>query len=269
MGMTAPELEAATSFVEVAGHKVELWRKGSGRQLLFLHAGDGLAPHLPLVEKLAESFDVVAPSHPGFGNTPVIDGMKTVADLSYFYLDLMEALDLRGCHGVGPSIGGWAAMEIATKTVERIAGIVVSAPFGFKFADPKKREILDLFSHPQYELEGFFYADAARARRDYSSFPDMYLQQLARNHESFARYGWSPTLFNPKLVERAHRVKVPTLIVWGKQDRVVGADYIYALAKALPDARLEEIDQAGHYVHLEKIDAFVAALARHADTLSA
>lgn len=269
MGMTAAPVHDATDMIEVAGHKVEVWRKGSGRQLLFLHAGDGLGPHLSLAETLSGSFDVIAPSHPGFGNTPAIARMKTVDDLSYFYLDLMESLDLRDCLVVGASFGGWAAMEIATKTVERIAGLVLSAPLGFKFGEPTQREILDLFSHPQYDLEKFFYADASRARVDYSGFPDPYLEQLARNHESFARYGWSPTLFNPKLVDRAHRAKVPALVTWGRQDKVVGSDYIRSLVKVLPDARLEEFDRAGHYVHLEQSDAFVAALRKHADALTA
>jgi pimeloyl-ACP methyl ester carboxylesterase len=267
MGFVAPALEAETGSVEVAGHRVELWRKGSGRPLLLLHPGDGFGPHLPLAHRLAESFDVIAPSHPGFGNTAIIPQVKTVDDLSYFYLDLMDRLDIDDCLVAGLSFGGWLAVEIATKTTARMAGLVLSAPLGFKFGEPTRREILDLFSYPQYELEQWFYADAARARRDYANFPDPYLEQLARNHESFARYGWSPTLFNPKLADRAHRVNVPTLLVWGEEDRVVGLDYARALAGRLPQARLETIPGAGHYVHLEKQDAFIAALTAHAGRL--
>ena len=60
--------------VSVAGDDLELVERGQGRPLLFLHAGEGLAPERPWLELLSRKYRVIAPWHPGYGNSPLIDG---------------------------------------------------------------------------------------------------------------------------------------------------------------------------------------------------
>ena len=64
-------------------------------------------------------------------------------------------------------------------------------------------------------------------------------------------------MHNPKLRGRLHSVDVPTLILWGTADRIVlNADYGRAFAAAIPGARLETIERAGHYPHIEQPQEF-------------
>ena len=69
----------------------------------------------PVLDALARGGRVIAPSHPGFGASQLPKGMSTVDDLSYFYLDLLEQLDLDDVLVVGVGLGGWIAAEIAVK----------------------------------------------------------------------------------------------------------------------------------------------------------
>ncbi len=63
---------------------------------------------------------------------------------------------------------------------------------------------------------------------------------------------------NPKLRQRLHRITVPTLLLWGGDDRFVSAAYYGAAYRsAIPGARLETIDRAGHFPHLEAPEALV------------
>ena len=78
--------------LSVAGASLEVVERGRGRPLLFLHAGEGLAPERPWLDLLARRYRVIAPWHPGWGNSPLIDGMGAVDDLAYLYLDLAAEL---------------------------------------------------------------------------------------------------------------------------------------------------------------------------------
>jgi len=82
-----------TRTLSVAGTTLEMLERGQGRPLLFLHPGEGLAPERPWLELLSRSFRVIARWHPGYGNSPLIDGTGSVDDLAYLYLDLAEELN--------------------------------------------------------------------------------------------------------------------------------------------------------------------------------
>ena len=94
---------------------------GQGRPILFLHPGIGIDPAAPVLTELAKGGRVIAPSHPGFGTSQLPKGMTSVDDVSYFYLDLLEQLDLRDVLVVGVGLGGWLAAEIAVKNSTRLS----------------------------------------------------------------------------------------------------------------------------------------------------
>src|SRR5947208_15742903 len=81
--------------VNLNGANIELVRRGKGRPLLFLHPHIGLHGSDALIARLAEHAEVIVPSHPGFGHSDLPPGMSTVDDMSYLYLDLLDALNLR------------------------------------------------------------------------------------------------------------------------------------------------------------------------------
>jgi pimeloyl-ACP methyl ester carboxylesterase len=83
---------------------------------------------------------------------------------------------------------------------------------------------------------------------------------MARSRESTGRYAWSPYMHDPKLKGRLHRIRVPTLVLWGAADRVTELEYGRAYAAAIPDARFETIEGAGHFPHLEQPQAFARAV---------
>ena len=84
-----------TKTVSLAGTTLEIVERGQGRPLLFLHAGEGLASERPWLELLSRDFQVIAPWHPGYGNSPLIDGSGSVDDLAYLYLDFLTAQNAR------------------------------------------------------------------------------------------------------------------------------------------------------------------------------
>jgi pimeloyl-ACP methyl ester carboxylesterase len=83
------------------------WNAVKAARLLFLHAGEGLAPEWPWLDLLSQKFRVIAPWHPGYGNSPLIDGSGSVDDLAYLYLDLATTLNsTTRCWSVPVSVAG-------------------------------------------------------------------------------------------------------------------------------------------------------------------
>jgi pimeloyl-ACP methyl ester carboxylesterase len=87
-------------------------RRGQGTPFLLLHGGEGPHHRLPLFQRLAERFDVIAPVHPGFAGSVIPEHFDSLEDLVYLDLDLLDILNLRQVVLLGCSIGGWAEAEI-------------------------------------------------------------------------------------------------------------------------------------------------------------
>ena len=245
-------------WLTVHGVTLEIVERGQGRPILWLHGEDGIDPGAPFLDLLAAHGRVVAPSHPGFGHSPDVGHIDSVDDLSYLYLDLLAERDLRDVILIGSSMGGWIAAEMAVKSSDRVGALVLVAPLGIKIGDRETRDIPDIFALPPDEVTRLQYRDPARASLDHSKLSDDQLTVIARNREATALYAWEPYFHNPKLRRWLHRITVPTLLLWGADDRFVTAAYYGAAYRgAIPGARFETIDRAGHFPHVEEPTAFV------------
>jgi pimeloyl-ACP methyl ester carboxylesterase len=242
--------------VTVAGIRTELIERGTGEPLLFLHPGIGIDPAAEVLDRLAAGARLIAPSHPGFGASEAPKHMTTVDDLAYFYLDLMDALDLRDTTVVGVSFGAWIAAEIAIKSTARISRLVMADAVGIKVGDRETRDIVDIFALTDPQLDELTYCDPKFPARDYKAMPTAAVTAIARNREALGRYGWQPYMHDPKLKGRLHRIRVPTLFLWGTHDRIVTESYGRAYCAKIAGARFELIDKAGHFPHLEQPQLF-------------
>lgn len=248
--------EDSTAVITVNGVQVEAVEKGRGRPLLFLHPGIGLDPNAPVLDRLAEYAHVIAPSHPGFGGSDQPKTFTTVDDLAYFYLDLLDELDLKGAAVVGVSLGAWIAAEIAVKSTERLSHLVLANAVGIKAGSRETRDIVDMFALTEDELGKLAYFDPTHGARDYPAMDEADVRIIARNREASARYGWSPYMHDPKLKGRLHRIRIPTLFLWGAADRILSEGYGRAYCAAIAGARFETIERAGHYPHIEQPEEF-------------
>jgi pimeloyl-ACP methyl ester carboxylesterase len=252
-------LQAAQSTANslvVDGARVEVIERGSGPPLLFLHAENGIEAAAAAIEELAKTAHVIAPMHPGFGRSELPKGMRTVDDLSYFYLDLFDQLDLSDLTVVGVSFGAWLAAEIAVKSTARLSRLVMANAVGIKVGDRETRDIADIFALTEPEYLDIAYCDPNVGRRDYKALPDAEVLAAARNREATARFAWSPYFHNPRLKSRLHRIRIPALFLWGMHDRMLSEAYGRAYCAMIPGARFEPIERAGHFPHQEQPKVF-------------
>jgi pimeloyl-ACP methyl ester carboxylesterase len=251
--------------IEIGGIAVETEIAGSGPPLLFLHGGDYVAQNRALLDLLARRFRIVAPRHPGFGDTPRPAWFRSVHDIAYLYLDLLDRLDLKDLLLAGHSFGGWVALELAMRSQARLARLVLIDALGLKFGGREEREIADIYALPAEEVVRRSFADPARFVPDYATLDDAGLLAIARDREATALYGWKPYMHDPALVHWLHRITRPALVLWGDQDGIVAPSYGEKLATALPRARFEHVAGAGHYPQIEQPDAVAAAIEKFAE----
>lgn len=253
-------METQAGIVTVAGTRIEMRRSGKGRPILFLHPHIGMEHADGFIRCLSGHGEVIAPSHPGFGETVRPEGVASIDDIAYLYLELLDQLDLRDVLLVGSSLGGWIALDMAVKAAQRISRMVLIDPVGIKFGARDKLDIADLYAIPDAKFIELAYHDRGLARRDYAGMSDEELLVVARNTESTARYAWSPYMYDPRLRHLLYRIHIPTLVLWGANDRFAAPDYGRHYAESIPGAQFQEIAAAGHFPHIEQAQATADAI---------
>ena len=247
----------STSAVTVRGCRIRLMRGGSGDPLLYLHGASG-ASWLPFLQTLTKRFDVIAPEHPGFGESDTPDWLDTIHDLAYFYLDLLDELKLDGAHLVGNSLGGWLAAEIAVRNTSRLASLTLCNASGLYVPGVKQTDSF-MISEEQ-RLREFFYdpkkAEEMVARVMHPDREDTVL----KNRATVAKLSWQPRSHDPHLPKWLHRIDVPTLLIWGDHDKSFPKEHALAYQQGIPGAKLVMIPKCGHVPQIEQPDAFIAAL---------
>jgi len=243
--------------IEISGVTLDIEERGSGRPLLFLHPGEGLQPRRAWLDALAAKFRVIAPHHPGFGESSLPDWFGTVDDIAYLYLDLAAALDLHDAVLVGACFGGWVAAEMAVRNTQRFAHLVLAAPLGIKLGGVTERDIADMHAITRPEFMHLAWANPAHGEIDYTALPEAELAAIVRGREALALFGWKPYMHNPRLRRWLHRIDRRTLLLWGEQDRIVTPAYGEGWRTAIPGSRLELMRDAGHYPHWEQPEEFV------------
>jgi pimeloyl-ACP methyl ester carboxylesterase len=251
--------------IPVGGITLQVLENGQGRPLLFLHPGEGLAPERPWLDLLSGKCRVIAPWHPGYGNSPLIDAVSSVDDLAYLYLDLAAELGLEDAVLVGACFGGWVAAEMMVRSTARFSHLILVDPLGIKIGGREERDIADMHALPRGEYLRLAWADPAKGEIDFTQLSEEELAAIVRGREAFALYGWKPYMHNPRLKRWLHRIDRPTLLLWGAEDRIVTPAYGEGWRQAIPGARLELIPNAGHFPHWEQPETFAERLSAFVD----
>ena len=247
-------------FVVVDGCRVHLRRGGKGRPLLYLHGASGAPAVLPFMEKLAERFDVLVPEHPGYGQSDEPEWLENIHDMAYFYLDLIQKLDLSEIVLVGTSMGGWMAMEIAGRDTSRLSQVVLVGSAGIAAPGLK---VADTFLMAPEEVVRALYHDPAFAEKALAAPPTPEAIDIGlKNRHTTARLAWEPRFHDPFLPKWLHRIDVPVKIVWGEQDRIIPAAFASHYPKLRPQAEVHIVRNCGHLPPVEKPDEFVSIVCK-------
>jgi pimeloyl-ACP methyl ester carboxylesterase len=228
---------------------------GHGPAVVFFHGpwGPGWDPFL---DTLAERFTVHAPEHPGTspGRPDDVSHLDGVWDLVLCYDELLERLALPPAAFVGHSFGAMVACEVAAAYPRRVTRLVLVDPIGLWRDDAPVTNWM-LLNPGELPAYVFHDPDGEAARRTFPAGGDeesrvMTRVQLVWSMGATGKFIWP--IPDKGLKKRIHRIAAPTLVVWGKDDRLVPPVYADEFARRIAGARVATVDQAGHAPHLEQ-----------------
>lgn len=248
----APALQTMT--VQPSGLTAHYYRSGEGPPLLYLHHMMGLVGWEPALERLSESFDVIAAYHPGWG--PAKDALPEVSsnlDLVLYYTDLLDALGLDRVKVVGVSIGAWIGAELAAIRPDRVERLVLVNPIGI-WNDGTPGE--DPFAQSPAAPSGVLFSDPALRKSLMMDGRDRLegFVREAMDLRASAKFMWP--IPDTGVAARLPRIHAPTLVVTSGADRIVPEALGEDWRSRIPGAESASIAQAGHLAELEAPEAF-------------
>ncbi len=251
--------DVTSQLTEAAGITGELRRAGKGAPLLFIHSEFGVPGWLEAFAGLAEHYDLIVPSLPGYGRSTRPDWIMSVHDLAAWVTWFARDLYLHEpVNVIGSSLGGWVAAEIATVAPQFFNKLVLVGAMGIK---PEKGEIFDYFLN-----SGLAGLRRAFHRPDQSAEFMRYWGRewtpeeadlVEQHREITCRIAWKPYMHSLTLRHLLPGVRTPTLVVWGGNDAITPINSGEIYARAIPGARLATIADCGHMPEMEKPADFV------------
>ncbi len=241
--------------------------------VLALHGAGGWLGDEPVLAGLADAgLRVVAPVWPAWSEHTDEDRLSDMADFALHGWDVATEMGLLrddgagGLHLMGHSMGGMIAAEMAALAPQSVARMALLCPAGMWLGD---HPIPDIFAMLPYQLAEVLFADPDVGEEmltggaDFSDNETLTRFMVARARQQGMAGKILFPIPNRRFSERAYRVTVPTLLVWGRQDRLIPPAYAEAWQAALPDATVELVDGAGHMLPYEQSAAVVDAVTSH------
>ncbi|MBZ5595591.1 MAG: alpha/beta fold hydrolase [Acidobacteriia bacterium] len=270
MVMAAPVFAQPVSDhqVQVFGQKIHYLEAGSGPAVILLHGLGGDATNwVQTVPALAPHYHVFVPDQVGFGQSdkPLID--YRVATLVDFLDEFCNKLNISKASVVGNSLGGWTAMAFALAHQDKVDRMVLVDSAGYSPArlggeklsrenlliltaptlDATRRLMQLIFYHQQMITDSFVHqAYASKLQKNDGYTIDRFLDSIVRG-EDFVD-------------GRLGAIKAPTLIVWGREDRLTLPANAKALGEDISGSKTVILDECGHVPQIECAAPFNKAL---------
>ena len=236
--------------------------------VLLLHGvPENLQAWYDVAPLLAEKYHVLALDWPGFGGSDPLASPDdyTSRRFAEIIVDFMDSLSIGQANLVATDIALLPALLVGLEHPERVAKLAVMD--GIPFPRPQ---------YSSWELKAFARKGSILGKALVRWFPSVtaqisYFKGFYRGHsipaevrqefladgsrksnqEAFLSYFQNFHIGQEYFESRAHELRTPVLVVWGKYDRFISRKLGHEIAQSLPNARLEVIDKSGHYVHMD------------------
>lgn len=271
--MTSTQLAEQT--VVVNGQPIFYAETGTGMPVVLLHGGgpgaSGVTNYARNIDALARRFRVIVPDMPGYGrSTKTLEQSDPFGSLADSIRGLLDQLDLEVAHLVGNSYGGAAALRLALDTPDRVAKLVLMGPGGigttralptaglksllsYYGGDGPSREKLANFIRTYLVYESDSVPDALIDLRYEASIDPEVVANPPLRRPSGLRTLWRMDLTRDA---RLRHLQTPTLVLWGRDDKVNRPAGGPMLLNMMPNAELVMTSHTGHWLQWERAELF-------------
>ncbi len=262
------------NYIGIGSVNTRYWRRGDqGSPVILIHGlGASADMWMHNVEALAQRHRVYVPDVIGFGKTDKPDIEYTAATFPTFLNGFMRALNIEKPTLIGNSLGGGIALQYTLLYPDNVDKLVLvdSAGLGIHAPLPLRLVSLpivgELMTRPSRFEAYFYFRDAVHDPSVLTKeFVDIYheIHSLPGNQKSLLKVirsivsfrGGNKEVLTP-VINNLHRIMQPTLILWGKQDKVLPLKHAYFAEKKIPNGHLHIFDPCGHMPQYERPEDF-------------
>lgn len=265
-------IEIINRSVQVGDFSIQYHEAGAGPAVIMIHGGGpgagGLSNYQRNVDFLAQKYRVIMPDLPGYGGSSNVDLAKEKGPFTFYaqiVTGLMDALGVDKAHMVGNSLGGGVCTKVALDMADRTDRLVLmGAGLGLQIFTPSPTEgIRYLLSY--YDMGG---PSLEKLRQflgsmvyDVSQLSDTLIEErFEKSLRPDIVAAPAVSLRNPPKPEplwhRLSEIKAKTLLIWGREDRIVPLDNSFVMLNQINDVRLHVFSKCGHWAQWEKADEF-------------
>lgn len=271
-------MTTATTEYSVKAHGTDIFvtdTGGDGPAVVMLHGGgpgaSGMSNYSRNIDALARRFRVVVPDMPGYGrSSKFVDHDDPFGFLADSIRGLLDEMGLATAHLVGNSYGGAAALRLALDTPNRVGRLVVMGPGGigttrgvptdglksllaYYGGEGPSREKLAAFIRNYLVYDGAAVPDELIDVRYQASIDPDVMANPPLRRPSGLRTLWRMDLTRDK---RLRHLGTPTLILWGRDDKVNRPSGGPMLSRLMPNAELVMTSHTGHWMQWERAELF-------------
>lgn len=255
--------------IDAGGIKTAYLEAGSGEPVLMLHGSgpgvSGTANWQRNIPELSKHFHVLAPDIVGFGDTDrpddIVYSLRTWTDHVWAFLD---AHGIEKTAVVGNSLGGRIALQMATDRPDRISRMVLMGAPGVGMTPTEGLAALRAYE-PSHE------AMRHMLRTYFAVNPDLITDELVKIRYEASIANGAFEAYNAMFTDPRHKgselaitaeeveaITTPTLLVHGREDKVVPLAVSITMLGLLPNADLHVFSRCGHWTQIERADEFSA-----------
>ena len=253
-------------FIEWRGAELHYTDQGRGTPVLMVHGyGGSYRNWQKLNDSLKDQYRVIRVDLPGFGLSDLpgakeekIDFLKLYSDYFTFILD---TLHVDSIYMIGNSMGGMMAWNAALQHPDKVKKLVLIGSAGYEL-EKVAQGVSKLMNVPGM---GLVYSKGmplsmseGGARRVYADTSKINHTEVANNNKLWNREGnleAAYRLMQSHQFPDSSRIKditIPTLILWGKNDRIVPVEHAYKFQRDIRGSQLVIIDTCGHVPMIER-----------------
>jgi pimeloyl-ACP methyl ester carboxylesterase len=251
----------------VNGSRVNYVEMGEGPPLVLVHGLSGCWQNwLENIPRFARRHRVIAPDLPGFGESELPHEEISIPGYGRFLDAFLGAVGVERASLVGNSMGGFIAAEAAISHPSRVEKLVLVSAAGLVRVGNRQLYALERMARLFHPLTAAFLArrehlvrrPGLRRRMLYGvvRYPDRIAPEIAYEVASGAgKPGFLDALnaiWEYDFRDRLPEISVPTLILWGRNDRIVPVAGAYEYEQLIPNARREIFEDTGHVPMLER-----------------
>jgi 3-oxoadipate enol-lactonase len=230
---------------------------GAAAPIVFLHGvGSDKSVWHPQLDHFGAKRRAIAFDYPGYGDSDPAPEGTTRDDYAAAILSALSELGVERAHVCGLSLGGVVAIALHQATPHHCASLILADTFAVHPDGPAIHDRSVAASHDMRALaEGR--ADALLAQPAEPAVRSEVIKTMAKIDPAAFRIG-AEAVWLADQADRAQKIRTPTLVLCGAEDRITPPTLSRALTHLIPGARYEEIERSGHLTNLERADAFNA-----------